>query len=59
MTTSVSDVPRSGLSRLTLEDQEIMLFTFEETEKLHDAGVVDTAHDLNLLEDVGALRRDR
>lgn len=56
------DVRATGLAAyeteaLTLEDQEIVLLALEEADELDDSRVIDTSHNLDLFEDVGALAR--
>jgi hypothetical protein len=56
---SAAGLPRSKEQRpgkRTLEDEEIVFGAFAERDELNDARVVGTAHDLDLFEDVCALK---
>jgi hypothetical protein len=40
----------------TFQDQEVVLVAFEKALQLYDAWVVDTAHDLYFLQNIGTLQ---
>lgn len=55
MTAISSQLVISHAKRLTFENKEIVLVTLAETDKLDNARVIGSAHDLNFFEDIGTL----
>jgi hypothetical protein len=48
-------VAGQGREALTLEDQKVVLVALEEAEQFDDTRMIDTAHDLDLFENVRTL----
>lgn len=57
MTSANADDEQGGHD--VLEGEEVVLPALGEVEKANNAGVVEAPHDLNLFENVGALREGR